>query len=177
MFLNKFRNSSKYSHLFQKWFMNWLLRCCIRLSKSIQTMFETGGPLFPACRLKTTCLVLIQRTIIYFKDPRKQLTTAMKFGTTMWLWVNARSVTRWEVVHRSKAFFRVYCDHITWRVWIRSTAHHGTVWSQERKQYPQLCFPNKFEHEEEDVRNIIRVVGQQEDHNHHCAGNLFGWPA
>ena len=42
-------------------------------------------------------------------------------------------------------------------------------------QHTESCFSNKFEHEEEDVRNIIRIVEQQEDRNNHC-GNLFGWP-
>ena len=86
-----------------------------------------------------------------------------------------------EVVYRSKALLRVYKslnqsdnNHNTWRVRLQSPAYHGTVWSPKRKQHPELCFSNKFEHEEEDVRNI-RFVEQQVDRNNHC-GNLFGWP-
>ena len=45
----------------------------------------------------------------------------------------------------------------------------------EAKAATELCFSNKFEHEEEDFRNIIRIVEQQQDRNNHC-GNLFGWP-
>ena len=51
------------------------------------------------CRLKNTSLVLTRRrrrTSTCFKDPRKQLMKAMKFGKTTWSLVNARLVTRWR---------------------------------------------------------------------------------
>lgn len=82
-----------------------------------------------------------------------------------------------KVFYRSEAFLGVQKYHS-----IRATILHdngyevwSTVWSQERKQSPQLSFPNKFEHEEEDVGNISRIVEQQEDRNRHYS-DLSGWP-
>ena len=137
----------------------------------------------PYCRLKNTSLVLTRRTSTCFKDPRRQLMKAMKFG----IWQDGRwSTHAWwqdkQVVYQRKALLRVYKslnqsddNHNTWWVRLRSAAYHGIVWSPKRKQHPELCFPNKFEHQEEDVGNIIRIVEQQADCNNHY-GHLFGWP-
>ena len=48
------------------------------------------------------------------------------------------------------------------------------VFTEAKAAYGVMLL-SKFEHEEQDVRNIIRIVEQQEDRNNHC-GNLFGWP-
>ena len=46
------------------------------------------------------------------------------------------------------------------------------MYSPKPKQHTELCFSNKFEHEEE-VRNI-RIVEQQEDRNNHAATSSVG---
>ena len=48
------------------------------------------------------------------------------------------------------------------------------VFTEAKAAYGVMLL-SKFEHEEQDVRNIIRIVEQQEDLNNHF-GRLFGWP-
>ena len=48
------------------------------------------------------------------------------------------------------------------------------VFTEAKAAYGVMLL-SKFEHEEEDFRNIIRIVEQQQDRNNHCC-NLCGWP-
>ena len=146
-----------------------------------ETMFQTGRPFCPVLSFEKYISPLNPKNEYLFQRPKKAA------GESDEVWYNNMAIGPRTLGDKMKKLSIeaklscVYTNHsirattITIQVQLRSPAYHGTVWSLKQKQHPELCFSNKFERKEEDVRNILRIVEQQEDHKNHC-GNLFGWP-